>query len=241
MDRAFILSEIKRTAALNGGKPYGYKRFESETGIKYSDWYGIFWARWSDALAETGFVANALNAPYDATFLVRKYSDLARDLSRLPSSGDLRLRARSEPGFPSHNTFARLGSKAEFIKQVADYCRGRDGYADVLPLCERYAPHANSMIDASSSPDNESAFGVVYLMKSGRSYKIGRSNSAGRREYELAIQLPKRAILIHAIKTDDPCGIEAYWHKRFGAKRQNGEWFALDVADVKAFKRRKFM
>jgi hypothetical protein len=35
----------------------------------------------------------------------------------------------------------------------------------------------------------EPSDGYVYLAKSGRHYKIGRSNSIGRREYELAIQL----------------------------------------------------
>jgi hypothetical protein len=83
--------------------------------------------------------------------------------------------------------------------------------------------------------------GYVYLIKSGRYSKSGKTNAVGRREYELAIQLPERATTIHVIRTDDPGGIETYWHKRFEAKRKNGEWFELDSADIAAFKRRKFM
>jgi Meiotically up-regulated gene 113 len=83
--------------------------------------------------------------------------------------------------------------------------------------------------------------GFVYLMKSGRYFKIGKSNAVGRRERELAIQLPDMAATVHAISTDDPHGIESYWHRRFESKRKNGEWFALDQADVQVFKRRKFM
>jgi len=65
--------------------------------------------------------------------------------------------------------------------------------------------------------------------------------SATEREYELAIQLPERITRIHVIQTDDPSGIEAYWHKRFASKRKHGEWFELDAADITAFKRRTFM
>jgi hypothetical protein len=76
----------------------------------------------------------------------------------------------------------------------------------------------------------------------GKHYKIGRTNATGRRVYELAIQLPERVALVHSFETDDPVGIERYWHERFKNKNTNGEWFTLNGEDVAAFKRRgRFM
>jgi hypothetical protein len=43
-------------------------------------------------------------------------------------------------------------------------------------------------------------------MKSGRYYKIGRSNTAGRRECEVAIQMPEKLVTVPTIRTGDPQG-----------------------------------
>lgn len=72
-------------------------------------------------------------------------------------------------------------------------------------------------------------------MKSGRFYKIGRSNDSGRRRYEIGTKTPEPVELIHELRTDDPVGIERYWHERFAEKRTNGEWFTLTRRDVHAF------
>jgi hypothetical protein len=238
MDKAYILSEIKRSAQENNGVPLGWRKFFSETGINESDWLGKYWPRWSDAIREAGFAPNKLQGAYDRRELLDKYATLAQELRRLPARGDLRLKARTDPEFPNEKTFQRLATKSAFVRQLLDHCRSRGGYEDVVRMCEEYASRERTVRD---EPGPVVQDGFVYLIKSGRFYKIGKTNAAGRREYELDIQLPESVNTIHVIRTDDPGGIEAYWHKRFDAKRKKGEWFGLAAADVAAFKRRKFM
>ena len=112
MDKAHILQEIRRTAAVNNGKPLGSRRFTAETGIREADWMGKFWARWGDALREAGFAPNELQGAYDKTYLLEKYSKLAQELGRLPTANDLRLQHRVDPAYPDQKVFERFGTKA---------------------------------------------------------------------------------------------------------------------------------
>lgn len=242
VDRQVIVAAIQRTAAANGGEPPGRERFARVTGIRTSDWLGRYWARWGDALIEAGFEPKQFMQRIDDADLLMALIPEIRRLGRMPTSAELRLRARENvDGFPSHTVFGRLGSKAEVRHRLLAYCQGRPEYSDVeLVLRASADPPRRRSPDESDAHDSAD-FGFVYLIKSGRHFKIGRTNSSGRRERELAIQLPERAETVHVIETDDPIGIERYWHQRFAGYRKNGEWFDLPAADVKAFKRRKFM
>lgn len=107
MNREHFLREIRPTAEANGGKPPGWRRVQSATGIPYTDWHGKFWVRWNDAIHEAGYVANQRTKSHDASELLDKHSELIREPGRLPVSGDLRLKAWSDPEFPSERPFAR--------------------------------------------------------------------------------------------------------------------------------------
>jgi len=239
MDKNYILDEIKRTTNANNGTPPGRRKFEKETGIKETDWFGKYWAKWSDAITEAGFPPNQLQRAYGEEVLIEKFIELIKELKRYPVRGDVRLKSYNDPGFPDSKTFERRGSKTQFATKIADYCRSHEGLEAVLEICE--AEIIKNQLPSEDDNRGTVELGFVYLFKAGRFYKIGRSNAAGRRERELAIQLPEKANTVHIIRTDDPVGIEAYWHNRFETKRKRGEWFELDGLDIKAFKRRKSM
>ena len=52
MTKLYILQEIKRTTEANGGRPLDRMAFEAKTGITRFEWFGVYWARWSDAVRE---------------------------------------------------------------------------------------------------------------------------------------------------------------------------------------------
>jgi hypothetical protein len=237
-DQDYILAEIRRKAQENGGQPPGRMPFSKETGIKKSDWLGRFWTKWSDAVAEAGFSPNTFGRSYASEELFGPPIRFVLEIGKLPTGAELAMKARRTPNFPSHGTYQRYGRRG-LAEALLRYCEENDGPAEVITICEKViivSPDEGSGADVE--PQGEVDYGDLYLVKSGRYFKLGRSNHFGRRSYELEIQLPEEAKLIHKIRTDDPIGIEEYWHKRFKDKRKKEEWFDLTTEDVNAFKRR---
>lgn len=238
-NKRHILAEISRLAAANEGKPPGVRLFERETGIKESDWYPNHWLRWGDALEEAGFVRNTMQQPFTTASLVENYATLVKRLGRLPLQGELILESKKSPSFPSEKTFRRFKAKGELLGAVIAFCKTTPGFENVQVLCESKLQSVEGHATTAAASKKNIATGVVYLMQSGKHHKIGRTNSLGRREWELGIKIPIPPKTIHYIETDDPVGVEAYWHKRFENKRGEGEWFVLTADDIQAFKRWK--
>jgi hypothetical protein len=163
-------------------------------------------------------------------------------VGHLPTTAELRMRRRTHPEFPSDNVFSnRFGNKTAIARRLLDFADAGVEFADVAEVCAKIVEHSPVMPQASRAPEAPIVTGVVYLIRMGEFHKIGKSNDPGRRMYELAISLPEKHDVEHLIETDDPSGIEAYWHRRFAAQRANGEWFRLAPGDITAFKRRAYM
>ena len=228
-----IVSEIKRLVAETGKVP-GVKVFENETGILRREWTGKIWARWSDAVKEAGFEPNGLTKRADSGQILMRVIECCETLGRLPSNNDLRLFARQNPGFPAEGTIENhYPRRALLVEAIRTFAVGESSYEYLLAMLPEQSPTAEV---APPSPN----YGHVYLLKAGIYFKIGQSSDLEKRVKSINVALPDKATLEHAISTDDPPGIEAYWHRRFADLRANGEWFKLSKADVLAFKKRKF-
>ncbi len=219
--------------------PLGRERFEKETGIKMSDWYPYLWLRWGDAIREANLEPNKLSTAISKDVLIEKLIGLIKEIGHFPLHGEFRVKAKQDPLFPSHTVFDKFGGKKKLAAAVINHCRNQRGLEDVIAICTEHVGEEQDTSTENTGTTMEAGDGFVYLMKSGRYYKIGRTDAIGRRHSEIKTQMPEELEKVHYIRTDDPSGIEAYWQRRFADKRKNGEWFDLNRAEVNAFKRRK--
>jgi hypothetical protein len=244
MNKEHILSEIKRTAAENEGVPLGIDRFREATGIRKEDWYGIFWAKWTDAQIEAGLKPNQFGIPaFDEEWMLDKVAEYTSELGHFPTKPELKLRKQHDTAFPNIVTLRRrLGNKPEMVNKLLEYCRACEGWDDVIDICLKLQSSlSKAVLQSDTSEENVPKIGYVYLIQHGnrREYKIGKTYNLIRREGEIRLELPEKVKPIHTIETDDPSGIEQYWHNRFSEKRKEGEWFELNAGDVRAFKKWK--
>lgn len=236
-----IIAEIQRTASENDGVPLGQRAFERETAIAVSAWRGRYWRTWSEAVTAAGLVPNVPHEAHDRKFLIASLALLTRKNGRFPTYADVGMERQVNGSFPGQDALTRIGSVVERIELVRQYASDNSEYQDILSLL----PNAEAHDDSSVLESDSLLEGFVYmgLLQIGREkrYKIGKTNLVERRTDQISVQLPENLEFVHAIKTDDATGIEAYWHRRFREKRTKGEWFNLLREDVSAFKRRKFM
>ncbi len=245
-DKQYILSEIRRVAANQNGRPPGVDKFRTEAGIGEHEWRGVYWARWSDALREAGFAPLGWTIGSSAEEIQEILANLVRKNGKYPTVSELLIEKRTNQAIPGPKSLAnKLGSRSEAIRKLYEYCSSREEYADVSVILAKEIDHETSEPANAESIDRNGtakASGYVYLVKSGKLYKIGCTENHWRRKSELHKQTAEGIVEIHTIAAiDDAPGIEKYWHERFKDKRLHGEWFDLSAEDISAFKKRKFM
>lgn len=232
-----ILEKIRRLAAESSGRAPGSERFQAETGIKPNTWRGKIWRSWSDALVEAGFEPNVMQRRFDDDALLSQVLDVAKSLGRFPSTGDLAFEFNARSDFAHPDVVFGRWKMTELAAALRDFAEIR-GELQIVDASRAYlASRSADQTGEDGNDDLSVALGFVYMQRHGSDYKIGFTKSLNKRGRQIQIELPQEIELVHSILTDDPVGVEGYWHRRFADKRTRGEWFKLAKADVAAFKR----
>lgn len=247
MEKAEIIACIQALAKTNGGVPVGRSRLLKEAGITEGQ-YSKF-GTLGELQAEAGYSPNSLNSALDEEDILRQLVDLCSLQGEFPTIQKMRAAREKFPQrFPSHNTYKRLGgTQAAKACAVVAWLSGKDILTNeesiALKICR---PLAIKFEKETEVPDAHfEACGYVYLFKDTTAYKIGSSIDPASRRLTLQTGNPRDIRLIHQIITDDPRGIEDYWHRRFNARRRimagGSEWFDLRREDVAVFRSRTRM
>jgi len=229
--REFVLAEIRRVAAENGGRSPGAEKFNRITHLSQSYWKGEIWLRWSDAVREAGLTPNVKNPRLDDGQLLLHLAVAIRKFGHIPTTAELRNYRRSGARLPVQKTYINhFGGKRAMLGRLKSWVEDRPEWTDVAAL----------LADVNDDePEPARWTGAVYLMRAGSLFKIGCSRKPEERTRKVAYGVPAEAVVIHMIETDDPYGVEAYWHRRYAGKRVRGEWFRLSADEVAAFRARK--
>lgn len=194
MNKNHIIAEIKRTAQHNDGVPLGIDRFREETGIEKKDWYGIYWAKWSDAQIEAELVPNQFSTPaFEEEWIMEQVIDLIRELGHFPTRPEFKLKRRKDSNFPTDTTLRnRFGKKSEMAAKVSAYCDTKLNHSDVKEICSFIMDSGNNhqSVDDLNSDVSSIKLGFVYLLRHDKVYKIGKSIDVTRRYKEIKLQMP---------------------------------------------------
>lgn len=231
--RQFILAEIVRLSHAAGGQTPGEIKFSSATGITAAKWRK-YWPRWSLAVKEAGYEANVATPARSNDEIMAALATIIRHYERLPTEAEIAIFRNTDRSIPGRTTLRRrFPTKADLVRALVEWASQQPDRADIGALLP--VPS-----DLDQGRDGSAREGFVYLFKCGPDYKIGRTGDLERRFKTIGVAMPERMDLVHSIRTDDPPGIEAYWHRRFADTRRNGEWFKLRPQDVAAFRRRRY-
>ena len=82
--------------------------------------------------------------------------------------------------------------------------------------------------------------GYVYViqdMSHSQQYKIGRTNHPASRLNRFGVALPIKTEVIAILRTDNAPTLERRLHQKFASSQTEGEWFALDAAQIDEIRR----
>ena len=193
-----ILNLLRDIAGTEGGD-VSMRHFMALSGIKEKQIVGAHWPTWNDAKRDAGLDTKPfVRERVQEDPIIPSIAVLLSTLERWPTENELRLAKKKNASIPSTRVFRRLSVDRNFLCKLETHCSG-------IPVMASVSNVISDKLRESLKVEltSLSTVGYVYMMRSGRSYKIGRTNSPARRHREVRLDLPEPTNLVHSIETDD--------------------------------------
>lgn len=244
-DRDDFIAKVRTAAAENAGKPLGEPRFYQRFQLGRNDLWNAGFESYGAACAAADLQPNTLQRRLTDDEVLRPLALLARRLSKFPSKGAAEVERKRDAAFPSWESLTRRakeGPQSTLREVLHAWCEAQPEFGDVAALLQAATREPRRPSPRTARPVVN---GFVYLMRYGTGgsvYKIGITDNVPRRHAQIRMMAPQDVRVVHSIPTDDPAGIERYWHERFQDKVVEGkkELFRLTPDDVAAFRSRKY-
>ena len=240
MTRDDAANIVRHLADRNEGK-VSFRSFIHEAGIsehalRRAPWF----PGWNAFLEELGHGTNAFSKPsISDEDVASSVAKLILQFERWPTEDQFARAKKLDNTIPDVSVIRKSKRSGNLLAILSRYQLGNPRYETVRSIASDEMKKRHQ--DPAGPTEVARVRGYVYMLESRRRYKIGHTNSPTRRHREVSVNVPDPTKLVHTIETDDPRGIEGYWHTRFCTKRITGtEWFNLDADDVRAFKRRDY-
>lgn len=183
MNRDQFIQRIRELAAERGDH-IGFRECLKEVGLSEGWLRGQPWFNgWNKLLTDLGLQTRRFEPPQrNAADSVATLVDLVRRLGRWPTEDELRRERASNKAIASTAYIRKLRRSGELAALLAPYAEADPTNQTLRTLIADASRPEESEIVTSSK---DRVQGYVYMLRSGRKYKIGKSTDPSRRFREI--------------------------------------------------------
>jgi hypothetical protein len=167
-----IIKTYTTLANERGGVPIGERFFTRRSGISRYNWMGGYWRSWSAFQEAAGYSPNDATQKIPDEVLLRRFAELALERGSIPTEADLNLKRKADPSFPGKLVFRRWGGRDALLEAAIAFC---EAHSELAPALEILTAGTARRLGHRLASLN--VHGFVYLIRSGKNFKIGRQEA----------------------------------------------------------------
>ena len=183
MDKPQITRRLTQLASERGGH-IAFRAFIAATGLSERWLRDQPWFQgWNALLKEVGLETKSFKV--DRTppeTIAEAVAELITRSGKWPTEDELRREKAQNASFPSATIISPMRKTGELARLIVELGVVRPGFAAAAEIAAKHQVHAPDAVGV-----DERVKGYVYMLRSGRSYKIGKSVDPSRGSVRISV------------------------------------------------------